>query len=119
GMLPAKDAFAGFGSETVMMILGLLILTEGLAQTGIIDTVGRLLLRVVRPRWLPLMLLVAPAVMSSFISNTASAAFFMPIALGVAHRARLSASRLLMPLAFAAILASSVTLIGTSTNLVV
>lgn len=121
GLLPAQTAFAGFGSETVLMILGLLILTQALEQTGVVDIVGRWLLRTVgeNAKRLQIILLVGPALFSSFMSNTAAAAFFLPIALGLARRARLSPSRLLMPVAFAAILASSVTLIGTSTNLVV
>lgn len=121
GLLDPAEAFAGFGSETVLMILGLLILTEGLVSTGMIDLLGQYLLRLVgeSPSRLRLVVLIGPGIMSSFISNTASAAFFLPIALGLAHRARLSPSKLLMPLAFAAILAGSTTLIGTSTNLVV
>lgn len=121
GMLTPQEAFAGFGSETVLMIFGLLIMTEALARTGIVDIVGRYMLRFVGtgPKNLRLILLLAPAFVSSFFSNTASVAFFMPITLGIAHRTKLSVSRMLMPLAFAAILASSVTLIATSTNLVV
>jgi di/tricarboxylate transporter len=121
GLLDPADAFAGFGSETVLMILGLLILTETLVSTGLIDLLGKRLLRLVghRPQRAQAIILVAPAIMSSFISNTASAAFFLPIALGLAHRVKIGASRLLMPLAFSAILAGSTTLIGTSTNLVV
>lgn len=121
GLLEPAEAFAGFGSETVLMILGLLILTETLTNTGMIDLTGRYLLALVgdNRRRLYATMLVAPAVMSAFISNTASAAFFLPIALGLAHRIRLSPSKLLMPLAFSAILAGSTTFIGTSTNLVV
>jgi di/tricarboxylate transporter len=121
GLLDPAEAFAGFGSETVLMILGLLILTEALVSTGLIDLLGQSMLRLVgeSPSRLRLLVLIGPAIMSAFISNTASAAFFLPIALGLAHRARISSSRLLMPLAFAAILAGSTTLIGTSTNLVV
>jgi di/tricarboxylate transporter len=121
GMLPAEDAFAGFGSQTVLMILGLLILTETLIYTGMVDKTGRWILRVIgaEPGRLRLLMLIGPGVMSSFISNTAAAAFFLPVALGLSRRTQASASPLLMSLAFAAILASSVTLIGTSTNLVV
>lgn len=121
GLLDPVTAFAGFGSETVLMILGLLILTETLVHTGLVDMTGRWILSAVkgnvrRLRW---MMLIVPGGMSAIISNTASAAFFMPIVLGLAHRMRLSASKLLMPMAFAAMLAGSSTLIGSSTNLVV
>jgi di/tricarboxylate transporter len=63
--------------------------------------------------------MASTATLSTFMSNTAAAAFFVPIVMGLSHRLRISASRLLMPLAFAAILASSMTLISTSTNIVV
>jgi di/tricarboxylate transporter len=63
--------------------------------------------------------MLAVALLSSVINNTAAAAFFLPVILGLSQRARMNASRLLMPMAFAAILASSVTLVSTSTNLVV
>lgn len=121
GLLEPADAFAGFGSETVLMILGLLILTETLVHTGLVDMTGRWILKAVsgnitRLRWT---LLIVPGLTSAIISNTASAAFFLPIVLGLANRLRLSAAQFLMPMAFAAILAGSVTLIGTSTNLVV
>ena len=121
GLLPAQAAFQGFGSDTVLMILGLLILTEALERTGVVDMVGSALMRTVgdRPKRLQMLLLVGPGLLSTFMSNTASAAFFLPIVLGLARRARLSPGKLLMPVAFAAILASSVTLIGTSTNIVV
>jgi di/tricarboxylate transporter len=121
GLLEPAAAFAGFGSDTVMMILGLLILTETLVHTGLVDAVGRWLLHLIgnSTARLQSMILVAPAVMSAFMSNTASTAFFLPIVLGLSRRSHISPSKLLMPLAFAAILAGSVTLIGTSTNLVV
>jgi di/tricarboxylate transporter len=66
-----------------------------------------------------LTIMVAAATLSAFMSNTAATAFFIPIVVGVVHRKRLSKSKFLMPLAFSSILASSVTLISTSTNIVV
>lgn len=120
-LVPADRAFAGFGSDTVLVILGLLIMTTALRRTGVVDIAGRAILRRTgsNPRRLPLLIMVAAGALSSFISNTATTAFFLPVTLGVAARARISPSRLLLPLAFASILASSVTLVATSTNLVV
>ena len=121
GLLPADEAFAGFGSDTVLMILGLLIMTAALVRTGVVDIVGRTILRRVNvaPSQLILVVMVAAASLSAFLSNTASTAFFLPVVLGLANRLKTSPSRLLMPLAFATILASSLTLVSTSTNLVV
>ncbi len=121
GLLEPEAAFAGFGSGTVLMILGLLIMTETLVHTGLVDLIGRWLLRLIGDSAgrLRAVILIVPAFMSAFMSNTASTAFFLPIVLGLSRRSGLSPSRLLMPVAFATILAGSVTLIGTSTNLVV
>lgn len=121
GLIEPDEAFAGFGSSTVLMIFGLLVLTETVVQTGLVDVIGRWLLDFIgdNPNRLRGVTLVVPAVMSSFMSNTASTAFFLPIVLGLARRSKISASKLLMPLAFVTILAGSVTLLGTSTNLVV
>ena len=121
GLLPSKDAFAGFGSETVLMVLGLLIMTSALVNTGVVELVGRTIVRHAGTRVGPLLAIVmlSVATLSAFISNTAAAAFFLPVVLGIATKSNVSPSRLLMPVAFASILTSSVTLISTSTNLVI
>jgi di/tricarboxylate transporter len=121
GLLKPAEAFAGFGSDTVIMILGLLIMTSALVKTGVVDLVGRTILRYAGTHVTTLLAvtMLGCAFLSAFISNTAAAAFFLPIVLGIAAKAKVSPSRLLMPVAFASILTSSVTLISTSTNLVV
>lgn len=121
GILPPEMAFAGFGSDTVLMILGLLIMTAALLRTGVVDMAGRAILRQAGtdPRRLLILVTVSVAVLSAFISNTAAAAFFLPIVMGLAIRANASPSLFLLPMAFASILTSSVTLISTSSNIVV
>lgn len=121
GLLPMRDAFAGFGSDTVLMILGLLIMTAALLRTGVVDTFGRALFRVTgdQPKRILTVIMVSAATLGSFMSHTAATALLLPIVLGIANRARISVAKLLMPLAFATILASGMTLIATSTNLVV
>jgi di/tricarboxylate transporter len=68
---------------------------------------------------LPAVITVAAAGLSTLISNTATTALFVPITLTLARRAKVHASKLLMPLAFASISASSVTLVSSSTNIVI
>src|SRR6185503_2548442 len=121
GLLRAKDALAGLGGDTVIMILGLLLLTAALMRTGVMDLAGAYILRYTgtSPTRLLVVVMLASAVVGSFMSNTASTAFFLPIVIGLAERARISPSALLLPLAFSSILTSSVTLISTSTNIVV
>ncbi len=121
GLLPADKAFAGFSSDTVMMILGLLVMTVGLVQTGVVEIAGRYVFEFAGRNpavFLPL-IMVSVAVLSAFMSNTAATAFFVPLVIGYAAKIGASPSRFLLPLAFASILTSSVTLISTSTNLIV
>jgi len=120
-LVPAQQAFLGFGSDTVVVIIGLLVLTATLTRTGVIDLIGRNVLRHTgqNPNQLILVIMISSAVLGAFMSNTASTAFFIPIVMGIAHRGRFCPSALLLPLAFSSILSSSVTLISTSTNLVI
>jgi di/tricarboxylate transporter len=121
GLLPVDKAFAGFGSDTVLMIFGLLVMSAGLVQTGVVEITGRWLFNLAGYNaavFLPLMMFSVGTV-SAFMSNTAATAFFLPLVIGYASKIRASPARFLLPLAFASILSSSVTLISTSTNLVV
>ncbi|MGC9358209.1 MAG: SLC13 family permease [Anaerolineae bacterium] len=121
GLLPAEEAFAGFGNDAVIMIFGLLVLTAALVRTGVVDRIGHIILRLTgkSTQRLLLVIMVTAATLSAFISNTATTALFVPVTLGLARRLRISASKLLMPLAFASILASSVTLASSSTNIII
>jgi di/tricarboxylate transporter len=121
GLLPAEKAFAGFSSDTVMMILGLLIMSAGLIQTGVVAIAGRYVFNVAGRNsaiFLPL-ILVSVATVSAFMSNTAATAFFVPLVIGYTRKIGTSPSKFLLPVAFASILTSSVTLISTSTNVIV
>ncbi len=121
GLLPLEDAFAGFGNETIIIIVGLLILTASLIRNGAIELISRKILSRTNknPNHLLLMLMMLVSVTSSFISNTAATALFIPIGTAVAQRTRINLSKVLLPIAYAAILASSVTLVASSTNIVV
>ena len=119
---PAAGPDAGFGSETIFVLIGLFVLTAGIRETGVIERLG---LRLAafgsdRPVALTRMLITSATAMSAFISNTITTAVLLPITVGSAKRAGdLSVAKVLMPLAFASILAGSITVIATSTNLVI
>ena len=119
--LTASDAFAGFGNDIVITIAGLFILTGCLAKTGVIDLVGRRLHRTAGDSEFRITALVmfAAAFSAAVMKNTTTTAMFLPVVLGIAERRNISPSKLLMPLAFGAILGGTCTLIGTSTNLAV
>ena len=119
--LTAAEAFAGFGNDIVITIAGLFILTGGLAKTGVIDLVGRRLHRTAGDSEFRIAALImfAAALCAAVMKNTTTTAMFLPVVLGIAARRNISPSKLLMPLAFGAILGGTCTLIGTSTNLAV
>jgi di/tricarboxylate transporter len=121
GLVPRDEVFSGFGSDTVIMILGLLILTAALDRTGLVEIAGRAVLAHTgdNPNRLLWIVIVTSCVLGAFMSNTATTAFFLPVVLGLARKTGSSPARLLLPLAFSSILSSSVSLISTSTNLVV
>ncbi len=121
GLLPADKAFAGFSSDAVLMIFGLLVMSAGLFQTGVVEIAGRRLFDLAGTNtavFLPVMM-ISVACVSAFMSNTAATAFFVPLVIGYAGKVGVSPSKFLLPLAFASILTSSITLISTSTNLIV
>lgn len=121
GLLPSDVAFSGFGSDAVIMILGLFILTTALVRTGVVDMVGSAILKHMGDNGdgLIITIMAVSAMLSALISNTATTAFLLPVTINLARKTRVDESRLLMPLAFATILASSVTVVSTSTNIVV
>lgn len=120
GQLTPSEAFAGFGNDTILTIASLFILTRALLRTGVIEGLGRVLARRAKSAWgSARLLLSAVAAVSAFMSNVATTAVFLPVVLGLSRRSGIPASRVMMPLAFASLLGGTVTVIGTSTNLIV
>lgn len=120
-VLTVQEAVAGFGNDVVITIAGLFLLVGGLIRTGIVDLIGRRLYRIAGDNEfiLTALIMVTAAASASVLKNTTTTAMFLPVILGLAAKAKIPPSKLLMPLAFGAILGGSCTLIGTSTNLAV
>jgi di/tricarboxylate transporter len=120
-VLTVQEGLAGFGDNVIITIGGLFVLTGGLIKTGLVDLIGRRLYRISGNNefLLTALIMAIAAVAASVLKNTTTTAMFLPVVIGLADRARIPPSRLLMPLAFGAILGGSCTLIGTSTNLAV
>ncbi len=121
GILSVSEALMGFGDPVVLLVGGLLVVGEMLVRTGVAQSVGSWILRVGGGSEIrSLMLIMVAAVgLGSVMSSTAIVAIFIPIVLRVASKTDLNASRLLMPMAYAALISGMLTLIATSPNLVV
>lgn len=121
GLLEVDALFAGFGSDVVLFLGSLFVISRALVRTGALDRLETVLARHAErsPRLVLLQLVFGTAALSAFLSNTATVAAMLPLAAGLARRLEIPPSRLFMPLAFASILGGSLTLIGTSTNIVV
>jgi len=121
GILDESDALAGFGNPVVVFLGSLFVVTTALGRSGILIRVERFLGRAARQsqRRAGVILLPGIGAVSAFLSNTAAVTAFLPIALGLARKLKIPASRLLMPIAYASILGGTCTLIGTSTNVII
>lgn len=120
-VLTPAEALAGFGSEVVVVLGGLFVLSAGLRASGALEIFGQRARRLAgrHPRRALAVLLMMVAALSAFMNNTTCTAVFLPVALAVARGGGLAPSRVLMPMAFASILGGSLTLVGTSTNVIV
>lgn len=119
GILSPEDVFAGFGSEVIIILASIMVLAGAIVKAGVMDWLGQMAHRIGKgnKRLSVLALLTVSAGSSAVLSNTNTTAILMPAALETARRTQISASRVLMPLAFASMLGGAGTLIGTSANL--
>ncbi|SFM82090.1 SLC13 family permease [Marinobacter pelagius] len=120
GVLTPASALAGFANPGVITIATLYIVASGLKETGAVQWIARKLLGHPKSTSGAQLRMVAPTgILSAFMNNTAVVAMFIPAIQDWAQRLQIPASKLLLPLSYAAILGGTCTLIGTSTNLVV
>lgn len=120
GIVPAADAFAGFGHPAVITVACVLVLSQGLQNTGAVDWLARRVMPRDAGRLTSMAALMGlGAVLSGFMNNIGAMALLMPIAVQVAGRLKLTPGQVLMPLSFGTILGGMTTMIGTPPNLIV
>lgn len=119
-IIPANDAFAGFAHPAVITVALVLIISQGLKNSGLTGLVGKLIgTRTFTEFQFLVCLLFIAAILSSFINNIGALAILLPITLNVCQKMEWHASKFLMPLAFACILGGMNTAIGTPPNIII
>jgi len=121
GVLSTEQALGVFGNPAPITIASMFVITAALERTGTLDAMGRLALRHVdkSPKVSIIILLGCVILMSAFMNNTPLVMVMAPVVIAVATRLKEFPSRFLLPLAYAAILGGTCSMIGTSTNLLV
>jgi len=120
GVLTPRETFSGFANPAVAMVGVLFMLSAALRETGALDmTLGRFLSRSRDVRGGTIRITAPVTLLSGFLNNAPIVAMMTPSIIDWARRNALSPSRFLIPLSYASILGSTLTLIGTSNNLIV
>ena len=121
GILTPEEAFTGFSSTVVIMMVGLFVVSGAILQTGLAKAASQKIMKLAAgsdTRLFLLVVLVTSAI-GAFVSNTGTVALMMPIVVSMAMQGGTPPGRLLMPLAFASSMGGMLTLIGTPPNLVI
>ncbi len=121
GVLTPQKALAGFGSPALITLMGLFAVSAALFKSGALDRLRELIAseRIRTPRRLIAILGLVVGPISGVVPNTPVVASLLPVIESWCHRRKLSPSRVLLPLSFATVLGGTLTLLGSSVNLLV
>ena len=120
GIVPGKEAFLGFGHPAVITVAAVLVVSRGLMNSGLVDSIARATNSVGKAPILQILALTAfVTVCSAFMNNVGALALLMPVAIRMARNHKRPPSYLLMPLAFGSLLGGMTTLIGTPPNIII
>lgn len=116
GLISPSDAFSGFASNAVIAIIGIMILGHGMDRSGVMDRLTRPVMQIAGTSEKKLVLLISGAVasISAFMQNIGGAALFLPAVMMISKKSKISPSRLLIPMGYAAILGGTLTLVASS-----
>jgi di/tricarboxylate transporter len=120
GVVPFQAAFSGFSDEIVIIVGSALIVSAGVARSGLVEAaVQRFVPKLSSVRAQLAVLVIVVTVLSAFVKNIGALAIMIPVAFQFARRSNVSASVFLMPMAFGALIGGLMTQVGTSPNIVV
>ena len=121
GVLPSKAVYAGLSNSTVVLFGGMFVIGAAMFKTGLAEAIGIAVVKKAGTNEIPLMaaIMIVTIVLSSVSSNTGTVACLMPVIIGICQAAKIPASKELMPLAIAANVGGTITMIGTPPNVIV
>ena len=116
-----EEAISGFGNKAVITIGAIFIISRALVKTGFLEVLTDFFYKFAGNwKWFSFSIFfIMVALISGFINNTAAVAIFIPLAINLCQKFHISPTKVLLPLSYAAIFGGTLTLIGTSTNLLV
>lgn len=119
-IIPVEDTFSGFGHPAVITVAAVMIVSQGLQNSGLIDLIARWLEKLGKNNLLQTVALCAvTGIASAFMNNVGAIAIMMPVAIKLSNKNNNPPSHILMPLAFSSILGGMMTLIGTPPNIII
>ena len=121
GILPAKAVYAGLSNSTVVLFGGMFVIGAAMFKTGLAEAIGVAVVKKAGTGEMRLMgaIMLVTIILSSVSSNTGTVACLMPVIIGICQAAKIPASKQLMPLAIAANVGGTITMIGTPPNVIV
>ena len=121
GVLPSKQVYAGLSNSTVVLFGGMFVIGAAMFKTGLAQAIGLWVVKKAGTNEIPLMgaIMLVTIILSSVSSNTGTVACLMPVIIGICQAAKIAPSRQLMPLAIAANVGGTITMIGTPPNVIV
>ncbi len=120
-IISVDEAIAGFGNKAVITIGAIFIISKALVKTGFLEVLSNYLYKMGgNNKWITFTIFfITTSIISGFLNNTAAVAIFIPLAFKLCQKFHISPTKILLPLSYAAIFGGTLTLIGTSTNLIV
>ena len=121
GVLPSKAVYAGMSNSTVVLFGGMFVIGAAMFKTGLAEAIGVAVVKKAGTNEIPLMaaIMTVTIILSAVSSNTGTVACLMPVIIGICSVAKLPVSKQLMPLAIAANVGGTITMIGTPPNVIV
>ncbi|MFW5976653.1 MAG: SLC13 family permease [Bacillota bacterium] len=115
----SEEALSGFSNQATITVMAMFIISKGIQNSGIVQVIGRKIEKFTGNNVKKQVGTISglTGIIAGFINNTPVVAAFIPMVTNLAHRTRVSPSKLLIPLSYASMLGGTITLFGTSTNI--